>query len=114
MHQPTRIQLNYNKDEEGAKEEVMGMVAQKRHPGLLDRQRSTLLVDVLLDVALGHRDAQLQQLTANPLCYPGPVLLCHVLEMEPKSVNAPTFERRPGGHCFTIRGVPFDTPAKAW
>jgi hypothetical protein len=55
MHQPTRIQLGYNQNKDGAEEEViglqevagpyvLGMVAQKRRPGLLGRQRSMYLV----------------------------------------------------------------------
>jgi len=71
MHQPTRFQLDYDEDEEGAEEEiiglqevngpdVLGVVAQKRRPGLLVGQRTPHLVDVPLDGALGYLNAQLQ------------------------------------------------------
>ena len=71
MHQATGIQLDDNEDEEGAEEEVIGLqevngpdvlgvVAQKRRPGLFAGQRTPDWVDVRLDGALGHRDAQLK------------------------------------------------------
>ena len=48
-------------------------------PGLLGRHGTAHLVDVLLAGALGHLDVQLQQLTPNPLCFPGRVRLPRVL-----------------------------------
>jgi hypothetical protein len=79
--------------------DVLGVVAQKRRPGLLGKQRPAYLLRVLLDGALGLCDAQLEQLTSNPPCSPNVAILRHVLAAP---IN------------LTNRGVPFDTSSKAW
>ena len=67
---------------------LAGVVVKERGPGLLGGKRSTGLVHVPLDGALGDRDVQLEQFSADAFGAPGAVLVghlpdqCHILECE--------------------------------
>ena len=88
MDDPPRGQLDDEEGEQWAEEEVgdreevagpgfCGVAAQEGGPGLPARPRYPVTTQVCLDGALGHEDAELPQLAADPLGPPERVLGRH-------------------------------------
>jgi hypothetical protein len=88
MEQSPRLQFNDDKDKNGAEKQViglqevnspdvLGMVAKERGPRLLGRKGRAHLVDVSLNRALGHLDAQLEKFSSYAFRAPGAIIIGH-------------------------------------
>ena len=86
--------------EEGTEEEVatlqevagpdlVAVVANEGRPGLPRRSGLPDPPQVLLDRALGDADAELEQLTADPLGSPEPVVARHALDQRDRLPGSP-------------------------
>ena len=91
MENTTGVQFDDDKDEEGAKHQVMdngeiissdvqGVVLQEGFPGLVSGRSWSELVEVLLDGAFADVDTRFEQFTPNAFRTPQPVFLSHLFQ----------------------------------